>query len=68
MDKEWPEVNLENREPTISKWRKDLNGFTRKKKTVTGNPVLRGRYFFIPQTMTKKATGRWKYSSQIATS
>ena len=32
MDKECPEVNLENREATISEWRKDLNGFTRKKK------------------------------------
>ena len=42
MDKEWPEVNRENREPTISRWRKDWNGFTRKKKTVMGNPVLRG--------------------------
>ena len=43
MDKEWPQVNLENREPTISRWRKDWNGFTRKKKTVMGNPVLRGK-------------------------
>ena len=56
---EWPELE-EKSEPTVDKWAKDLTSVTRKKKTVTVSPVLRGKAlgFFVPQTLMKKAAGR----------
>ena len=63
---EWPELQ-ERSEPTVDKWAKDLTSVTRKKKTVTASPVLRGKAlgFFVPQTVMKKAAGRCEHSPRL---
>ena len=67
MFEEWPELHQEKIELTVDKWVKDLISVTRKKKTVTASPVLRGKAlgFFIPQTVMKKAAGRCEHSPRL---
>ena len=44
-----------------------MTSVTRKKKTVTVSPVLRGKAlgFFVPQTLMKKAAGRCEHSPRL---